>query len=290
MDVVLTTATLTAAIRLAIPVALAALGALVAERSGVLNLGTEGMMLMGAYFGYAAAEVSGSPWVGLVAGISAGGCYGALLALFVVVGRASQIVTGIAFTLLAGFVTTLLFQQQYSSGQLPPRIERLDLSSLIIITLLVTAGVWFVLTRTTVGLALTATGETPVAVDALGYRVQHLRFAATVASGSLAGLGGAALVCGPLGLFIENVTGGRGWVALALVVFAGWRPGLAVGGAVLFGLSDAVQLRLQGTDTAIPYEVFIALPYVVTLVALVLRARRSHVPSALGIPFVRGAA
>ena len=112
---------------------------------------------------------------------------------------------------------------------------------------------------------------------------------AVTVSGALAGLGGAMLVCGPLGLFIENVTAGRGWVALAIVVFAGWRPAPVAVGAFLFGLSDAVQLRLQGTDTAIPYEVFIALPYVVTLIALVVRARASHTPAALGVPFARGA-
>ncbi len=131
--------------------------------------------------------------------------------------------------------------------------------------------------------------STKEAADALGYGVERTRTVAVTVSGALAGLGGAMLVCGPLGLFIENVTAGRGWVALAIVVFAGWRPAPVAVGAFLFGLSDAVQLRLQGTDTAIPYEVFIALPYVVTLIALVVRARASHTPAALGVPFARGA-
>lgn len=289
MDNVFAVATLAAALRLSIPVAVAALGALVSERAGVLNLGLEGMMLAGAFAGYSAAEVSGSPWVGLLGGVVVGGLFGLLLAAFVVAGRSNQIVTGISFTLLAGFATALLFQQSYSIGQIPPRIQRLDLPALVVITILVFAGVAFVFTRTTAGLALTAIGEAPEAADALGYRVERIRTIATGASGALAGLGGAMLVCGPLGLFIENVTAGRGWVALALVVFAGWRPVPVAFGAFLFGLSDAVQLRLQGTDTEIPYEVFIALPYVVTLVALVVRARASHTPSALGVPFVRGA-
>lgn len=289
MDNVFAVATLAAALRLSIPVAVAALGALVSERAGVLNLGLEGMMLAGAFAGYSAAEVSGSPWVGLVGGVVVGGLFGLLLAAFVVTGRSNQIVTGISFTLLAGFATALLFQQSYSIGQIPPRIERLDLPTLVVITIVVFAGVAFVFTRTTAGLALTAIGEAPEAADALGYHVERTRVIATGASGALAGLGGAMLVCGPLGLFIENVTAGRGWVALALVVFAGWRPVPVAFGAFMFGLSDAVQLRLQGTDTEIPYEMFIALPYVVTLVALVVRARASHTPSALGIPFVRGA-
>lgn len=290
MDNVLTIATLTAALRLSIPVAVAALGALVCERAGVLNLGLEGMMLSGALAGYSAAEVTGSPWIGLLGGLVAGGVVGLLLALFVVVGRASQIVTGIAFTLLAGFATALIFQQQYSIGQIPPRIERLDLPVLVALTVLVVIAVAFVLRRTTLGLALTAIGEAPEAADALGYDVARTRTLATGVSGALAGLGGAMLVCGPLGLFIENVTAGRGWVALALVVFAGWRPVPVIAGAFLFGLSDAVQLRLQGTDTAVPYEVFIAMPYVVTLIALVVRARASRTPAGLGVPFVRGAA
>lgn len=289
MDNVLTIATLTAGLRLSIPVAVAALGALISERAGVLNLGLEGMMLIGAFAGYSTAEVSGSPWLGLVGGILAGGATGLLLALLVVGGRANQIVTGISFTLLAGFATALLFQQSYSIGQIPPRIERIDLPALVAVTAGVFAAVVWVLRRTTAGLALSAIGEAPEAADALGYEVGRVRSVATGVSGALAGLGGAMLVCGPLGLFIENVTAGRGWVALALVVFAGWRPVPVIAGAFLFGLSDAVQLRLQGTDTAIPYEVFIAMPYVVTLIALVVRARASRTPAALGVPFVRGA-
>lgn len=289
MGNLLTVATIAAAIRLAIPVALAALGALVSERSGVLNLGLEGMMLSGAFGGYALTEASGSPWLGLTAGVVVGAACGAILALLVVTARANQVVTGIAFTLLAVSATTYLFQQRYSIGGNPPRIDRIDVSVLVVMVLAVLFVVWFVLGRTTFGLALSAAGESPEAVDALGYSVERLRWHATMIGGALAGLGGAALVCGPLGLFIENVTAGRGWVALALVVFAGWKPVPAVAGAFLFGLCDAAQLRLQGTATGVPYEVFLALPYLATLVALVLRARASRTPAALGVPYVRGA-
>lgn len=288
MDVLLKIATLEAAIRLAIPVALAALGALISERTGVLNLGLEGMMLSGAFAGYMANEVSGSPWVGLLAGIVVGCGFGALLALAVVTIRANQVVTGIAFTLLASSGTTYLFQLKYSIGQKPPRVDRLGMPPLVGITLVCVGALWFLFQRTTIGLAMAATGESPEAADALGYRVVRLRWIATTIGGGLAGLGGASLTCGPLGLFIRDVTAGRGWVALALVVFAGWRPGMAVAGAFLFGLCDASQLRLQGTQTDIPYEVFLALPYVVTLAALVLRARASRTPGSLAVPFVRG--
>lgn len=289
MSTILTMATVAAALRLSIPVALAAIGAVVSERSGVLNLGVEGMMLTGAFAAYSAAEASGSPWLGLVAGLGAGALAGLVLAVFVVVGRSNQIVTGIAFTLLAGYLTTYLFQRNYAIGQIPPRLNRIGLFALVVVTLVVVLAVYFLLQRTTFGLALGAVGESPEAADALGYDVVQIRLTATVIGGALAGLGGAALVCGPLGLFIENVTAGRGWVALALVVFAGWKTFPAVVGAFLFGLSDAIQLRLQGTQSAIPYEFFLALPYMLTLLALVLRARASRTPAALGVAFVRGA-
>lgn len=289
MRTLLTVATLVAGIRLAIPVAMAALGAVLNERAGVLNLGLEGMMLSGALAGYLATKSAGSPWVGLAAGLVVGALCGALMALLVVTIRANQIVTGLAFTLLAAAATTYVFQRSYAIGTLPPRIERIDWPWLALLVLAVLAGVWFVLNRTTLGLALAAVGEKPEAVDALGYGVASLRRSATIAGGALAGLGGAMLVCGPLGLFIEGVTAGRGWVALALVVFSGWRPLPAVAGALLFGLCDAAQLRLQGTATSVPYEVFLALPYVVTLVALMVRARASRTPAALAVPYVRGA-
>jgi ABC-type uncharacterized transport system permease subunit len=289
MDTVLTWATVAAGIRLALPVVLASLGALVSERSGVLNLGIEGLMLSGGLAGYLFTRASGSPWVGLLGGLVVGAACGALIALLVVTVRANQVVTGLAFTLLAASATTYIYQQSYDLGQQPPRINRIAIPPLVIVALAVLAVVWFVTSRTTIGLALAAAGETPEAVDALGYRVGRIRTLATIGGSALAGLGGAVLVCGPLGLFIQNVTAGRGWVALALVVFARWRPLPCVAGALLFGLCDAVQLRIQGTATAIPYEMFLALPYVVTLLALVVRARDSRTPSALGVPYVRGA-
>jgi general nucleoside transport system permease protein len=288
MDTLFTLATLAAAIRLAVPVAMAALGEVITERSGVLNLGLEGTMLFGALAGYLATLGTGTPWVGLGAGLGAGAACGVVLAVLMVLIKADQIVTGLAFTLFAASATTYLFEQSYTLGQAPPRIESLPMEPLLVIVLVVLVAVWFLLGRTSAGLVLSAAGESPAAVDALGYRVSYVRSAATVVGGALGGLAGAMLVCGPLGLFVQNVTAGRGWVALALVVFARWRPGRAVAGALLFGLCDAAQLRLQGTATAVPYEVFLALPYVVTLLALMVRARRSGTPAALAVPFVRG--
>lgn len=290
MDVVLSIATLSAGLRLALPVALAALGALVSERAGVLNLGLEGLMVSGALTGYLVTHHTGSPWLGLAAGLVVGALCGAVIAGVVVGLGANQIVTGLAFTILAGSATTYIYQHSFSIGQNPPRIERISMPPLVIVTLLVLAVVLLVTRKTVAGLVVTAVGEAPVAADALGYDVGRTRVVATIAGSALAALGGAVLVCGPLGLFIQNVTAGRGWVALALVVFAGWRPVPCVIGAFLFGLCDAVQLRIQGTGTSIPYEVFLALPYVVTLIALVARGRNSRTPAALGIAFDRRAA
>ena len=287
MDVVLSIATLSAGVRLALPVALAALGALISERAGVLNLGLEGLMVSGALAGYLVTDATGSPWVGLLAGLGTGAVCGVVIALVVVGLGANQIVTGLAFTLLASAATTYIFQLSFGIGQNPPRIERIGMPLLIALTLGVLLLIIVVLRNTVAGLVVSAVGEAPVAADALGYDVARTRYLATIAGSSLASLGGAVLVCGPLGLFIQDVTAGRGWVALALVVFAGWRPLPCALGAFLFGLCDAVQLRLQGTSTEIPYEVFLALPYVVTLVALVLRGRNSRTPSALGVSFNR---
>jgi len=290
VDAVLSIDTLAAGLRLALPVALAALGALLCERSGVLNLGLEGLMLCGALAGYLVTDSTGSPWVGLFAGLVIGGLCGALLGGAVVYLAANQVVAGLAFSLIAVSATTYVYEGSYDIGQSPPRIERISMPPLVILTLVV-LGIVVVLLRSTLsGLVLTATGESPVAVDALGYSVQRTRFFTTIGGSALAGLGGAVLVCGPLGLFIQNVTAGRGWVALALVVFAGWKPVPCVVGAFLFGVCDAAQLRIQGTDTGVPYEVFLALPYVVTLVAMVVRGRRSRTPATLGVAFHRSTA
>src|SRR3954452_25120254 len=224
MDVVLSLATLSAGVRLALPVVLAALGALVCERAGVLNLGLEGLMISGALAGYLVTHQTGSPWLGLLAGLITGALCGVLIA-FVVIGlRANQIVSGLAFTILAGAATSYIYQHSFSIGQNPPPIARIGMPPLIVLALVVLAAVIVLMRSTVAGLVISAVGESPVAADALGYDVQRTRFFATSGGSSLAALGGAVLVCGPLGLFIQNVTAGRGWVALALVVFPGWRP------------------------------------------------------------------
>ena len=228
--------------------------------------------------------------MGLAAGTATGAAVGLVLALVVVRVHANQMVAGLAITLLCTAATTYLFRTIFGIGGIPPRIERLEMPVLVVLGLVVFAAVWFVLTRTTLGL-----GAHRRRRRAQRRRCPRLPRRATAhrghdcVGGAIAGLGGAVLVCGPLGLFLENVTHGRGWVALALVVFARWRPWACLGGALLFGLCDAVQVRLQGQATAVPYELFLALPYLITLVALVVRGRSSSAPLALGEPFRRSA-
>lgn len=287
IDIAFIGALLAAMLRLAIPVGVAALGEVITERSGVLNLGIEGTMLLGAFAGYTAAITSGSPWIGLLAGLLVGIAAGAVIALLTVRIGTNQIITGLAFAILASALTTFLFELSYTVGASPPRVNALGLPELTVVLLLCLLAVWFLLERTRTGLALTAVGEDPVSADALGIRVVRTRVLATISGNALIGLAGALLVCGPLGIFVQNVTAGRGWIALALVVFARWKPLPVVAGALLFGLCDAVRLRLQATTTDIPYEIFLALPYVVTLVALLFGARSSRTPSALAVPWAR---
>jgi ABC-type uncharacterized transport system permease subunit len=230
MDTLFTLATLAAAIRLAIPVAVAALGELISERAGVLNLGLEGTMLFGALAGYLATLASGTPWLGLGGGLAAGAACGAVLALLMVVVRADQIVTGLAFTLFAGSATTYLFELSFTIGQAPPRIPSLSMAPLVVIVLVVLAGVWFLLTRTTAGLVLSATGEAPEAVDALGYRIPRVRTLATVTGSALAGLAGAMYLAR-----FGNVDSGTGNGYELTVVSA-----VVVGGVVFTGGSGSV--------------------------------------------------
>lgn len=287
LDIALVGTLLAATVRLATPVAVAALGEVINERAGVLNLGVEGTMLSGAYAGYVVALGTGSPWMGILAGLVVGVLVGMLLGLLMVVVQANQIITGLAFAILASAGTTYLFELSYTVGDSPPRVNSVGLWELAIVSLVCMGLVWLLFARTSAGMRITAVGEDPISADALGISVTKTRFWTTVAGNGLVGISGALLVCGPLGIFVQDVTAGRGWIALALVVFARWKPLPVVLGSLLFGFLDALQLRLQTVSEQIPYEIFLALPYLVTLVALVLGGRSSLTPSALGVPFRR---
>jgi ABC-type uncharacterized transport system permease subunit len=301
-----------AAFRLAIPMILAAVGECAAQRGGVYNLGLEGTMLMGAVAAFLAAERSGSPLLGAFAGTVAGIVTGCLVAMLTVGLRLDQIIVGIAVTILGGGLSSFLYFNAYGFTSSPPSIRgfaRWDIpvlgdipgigvvlfqqTPLVYASAALAAVVVYVLTRTTFGLAVRAAGQAPEALEASGRSVASVRWAGLVISGGMTGLAGAVLVDG-LGLFREYLTAGRGWVAVALVILARWNPLGTVAGGFMFGLADALQLRVQavsgGVESAVPYEFFQALPYLATLTVVVtatIRLRGSREPAALGQPFVR---
>jgi simple sugar transport system permease protein len=304
---------LSTSVAFAMPTALAAVGETVAERAGVLNLGLEGMMLSGALAAFLAAYYLDSVVLGVLAGVAMGIGLGALMAFLSVMLRTEQIINGIAIVLLAQGLTAFTFEKLFAGEEQPavPGIPDLDVpllhsipgvgevlfeqNALFYISAVLVVGVWLLLTRTRFGLSMRAVGENPDAADAAAVPVARTRWLALLICGGMAGMGGAVLVLGLLNIFDTNVTAGRGWIAIALVIFGRWNPPLVLGGAFLFGFTDALQIRVQavsgGITSTVPTEIFAALPYVVTLVVMVAAtawAGRDAQPSALGIPFRKG--
>lgn len=290
------------------PILIAALGELLSERAGVLNLGLEGTMLIGAVNGFIATQISGSVLVGVFAALAAGALFGLLFAILVITIRLDQVVTGLAFMILGGGLSA--FMGKNYIGQPPIAIVPTpDLGALadipflgpvlfsqdllVYFAIVLTAVIAFYLKRTRPGLILRALGESPDVLDALGMPVARLRYLYVMAGSALAGLGGAYLSLSFTPLWIENMTGGRGWIAIALVIFATWRPWWIFGGALLFGAVDAMRFRAQVSGDPILDPHFLnMLPYVATLVvlALVTRSvtrRRLGVPLALGVAYDR---
>jgi ABC-type uncharacterized transport system permease subunit len=265
----------------AAPVAYAAVGETIGERSGVINIGLEGTMLLAAYGALiGATHISGAYAVpaGLLLACLVGIAFSLVSGLFTIVLRSDQVVVGTAINLLALGVTGTLFRAEYGhSGKLLslPVLSRIGgFDVLLVALILVPPAAWFLLHRTAWGLAARATGEYPGAVQAAGYSVVRLRMQSAAIAGALAGLGGGYLVLGTTGGFTENMTSGRGFVAIALVTFGRLNPILVFGAALLIGYLDALQLRLQATGAPVPRELLIKLPYLVALAVLVLVGKR----------------
>ena len=287
------------------PLLLAAAGELVAERSGVLNLGVEGMMIMGAACGFAGAWLTGSTAVGALFGIAAGVGLSAVFALLTLGLAVNQVATGLALTILgvglsgligAGFVgekitpaphlhipllTELPFVGQILFGQ----------DSFVYLSVALVVGIWWFLYRTRAGLVLRAIGDNHTSAHALGYPVLKVRLLAVLFGGGCAGLGGAYLPLAYTPFFIPGMTAGRGWIALALVVFASWRPARLAAGAYLFGAVTILQLHAQGAGLGIPSQLMTSLPYLATVIVLILISRTratagSAAPASLGMVFV----
>lgn len=275
----------------AAPVAFAALGETVAQRSGVLNIGLEGTMLLAAFFGMLVAFTTKSPWLGLGAGTLAGMVTCAIFAGFTVYLATDQVVVGTAINLLAMGLTGTLFRAQFGqSGQLvsvPKLPSWHGVDGAMGLLILAIPLVWFLLSRTAWGLAVRAAGEYPKAAEAAGFSVHRLRFSALLVGGMLGGLGGAYLSVGIAGSFAENMTAGRGFVAIAMVTFGRWRPAWVFAAALLIGMAESMQYRFQTLGWKVPFQLMIALPYILALLVLVIVGKGTVAPKALGQSYRR---
>ena len=279
-------------IRLTTPLILAALGGMFSERSGVINIALEGMMLAGAFTAAAVTHAVGSPFVGLLAGIGAGMLIAAIHALACIRYRADQVVTGTAINILMigvpGFLSGAFFLSSGSTPQIPK--EQLIPWTPIVIAFALVPISWYVLYKTPFGLRLRSVGENPEAADAAGVRVARMRYAGVLLSGILAGLGGAYLSIGQSSLFTRNMTSGRGFIALAALIFGKWRPVQTMLACLLFGLTEAITIQMQGvvklpSGEDIPVQFIHMVPYVLTIVVLAGFIGSSRPPKALGIPY-----
>jgi len=311
MDSVWSTAFLIAVLTAAIPAGTALLfacwGEILAERSGVLNLGVEGMMLMGALGGVAVTIWTGNAWVGVVGAMLTGAIMASLHGALAVGLRANQVVSGLALTLFGTGLSAFLGRNMVGDP-IPDKFEQLNVplladipwvgevlfqqDALVYLSFLVAPLLWFFMFKTNPGLNLRAIGENPAAADAMGVPVNGLRFLYVIAGGAFAGLGGAVISLGTNPGWTEGMTAGRGWIAVALVIFAGWNPAWAVGGAWLFGGVQAGQFQLQTVGVGISPFFLNMLPYIFTIVVLVLASgdlarKRIGAPAALGKPFIR---
>lgn len=275
----------------AAPVALAAIGETVVERAGVIHIGIEGCMLAGAFFAMLTTLATGTPWLGVGIGIAVGVLFALLTAAFCVTLAADQVVIGTAVNLLAIGLTRTLFAIRFgASGQLLsvqkiPSAGGLDAVTvgMFVLALLVHLA----LTRTGWGLATRSAGEYPEATEAAGYSVSALRYGALAFGGATAGLGGAYLSLGVAGSFADNMTAGRGFVAIAMVTFGRWKPGWALLASLLIGWVDSLQFTFQTKGWNAPFQLFVALPYLVALLVLAGVGRGSAAPMALATPFRR---
>jgi ABC-type uncharacterized transport system permease subunit len=294
---------LAATLRMATPLMFGTMGELFCERSGVLNLGIEGTMFMGAFVGFTVAAFTGSLWLGVLAALLAGALAGLLMGFFAVKLGVNQHVSGLGITLLLTSLSLFFYRVIFGESQNPPKIEPfpqltflqgvpligdiLSQYALTYIAILLVPIVWWVIYRTNFGLDMRAVGENPEAADAAGVNVFRTRYTALAIGGALMAVGGSFLTLAQLGSFTFGIIAGRGWVCIALIIFANWMPDRVLWGALLFGGIQALQLRLQTTGLKMPYEAFLALPYIATIVALAITGRKATGPAAVLKPYRR---
>jgi simple sugar transport system permease protein len=289
-----TTALIWSTIRLATPLILAALGGMFSERSGVINIALEGMMLAGAFTAAAVTWAVGNPWAGLLAGMGAGLVMASIHAVACIRYKADQVVTGTAINILMiglpGFLSGAFFLSSGSTPQIPK--EQLIPWTPIVIAIALVPISWYVIYRTPFGLRLRSVGENPAAADAAGVNVAKVRYSGVLLSGVLAGLGGAYLSIGQSSLFTRNMTSGRGFIALAALIFGKWRPVQTMLACLLFGFTEAVSIQMQGvvklsSGADIPVQFVAMVPYLLTIIVLAGFIGQSRPPRALGVPYTK---
>ena len=299
---------LATAVRMGTILLLAALGELIVERSGVLNLSVEGMMLSGAFGGFIGAYYTNSLWLGVLSAILAGLLVSALFGLLAIILQIDQTVSGLTVNIFAAGLTFYLYRalfpnvgatnipalKPFSVFQIPflshiPIIGKIlfsqyALSYLAFFLMLLVA---FYLYRTKSGLILRTLGENPRVVDMKGINVMRYRFLAVLFGGMMAGLAGSFITLASVGIFVADITSGRGWLAIAIVIFGDWKPVKILWASFFFGFIDALQMQLQALGVQLPFQLFLAMPYILTTVAVFLARKRSGAPLALGVHYVR---
>lgn len=307
LDILATASFWAAVLRIASPLIFATMGELICERAGVLNLGIEGIMVIGAFTGWIAVYAGLPLWGGVGAAFLAGAAFGALHGLMTVPLGLSQHVVGLGITMLATATASFAYRLLLPEVTTPPTITPFaplgwfaGVPGIGPVLAAQTALTWaafacaglvaLVLFRTPLGLAVRAAGESPAAVEAQGLSVTGLRMGAVIAGSGLMAVGGAFLTLSAFSSFFFEMVNGRGWICIALVVFGAWMPGRAVLGALLFAGFDALQIRLQQTPlgAVVPYQLFLAMPYLLAILALIAMSRRAEVPAALMTPYVKG--
>lgn len=291
---------LAAALRMATPIVFATMGEIIGERAGVLNLGIEGTMLMGAMTGFTVALKTGSLWLGVAAAAGVGMLFGLIMAVLVVYLGLNQHVSGLGLTLFATGLAMFIYRLVFGSPTLPPTVEPFrqigipllsripvfgpalfNQYALVYLSWLLVPAVSILLFRTRAGLRIRTVGENPLAADTVGIHVHRTRAVSLVIGGGLMGIGGAFLTLAHQNMFLMDVIGGRGWIAIAMVIFGNWSPVKGALGALLFGLLDGLQLRLQAVGFNIPFHVFLILPYVMTVLAMISVSRKAAAPAGL---------
>lgn len=308
IEILLTTTLWAAAVRIAAPYVFGTLGELICERAGVLNLGIEGIMTAGAFAGWYTVYAGGDLWTGVLVAALVGAAFGLLHGVLVVPLGLSQHVVGIGITLFASSLTYYSYRVLFPKVTSPPRIAPFEpfaipylskipllgevlfhQTPLTYLSFILVGIAAYVLYRTPLGLAVRTVGENPAAVEAQGIDVTLLRIGAVMVGSAIMAIGGAFLTMSAFNAFFFEMVNGRGWICIALVVFGSWRPGKALLGALLFALFDAYQLRLQQlAGQYVPYQLFLMLPFVLSILALIVMSRRAGYPRALMVPYRKG--